>query len=414
MARTARNAGRKAARLGLLIGIAACAVIEDPPGGPPDFTAPVIVGVTPDSGAVVPDLDRAVRFEFDEVVSEQSGGGIARLIEFSPRTDKLDVSWKRKAIEVEPDDGWRPGIVYHVALLPGMADLRNNRMEEGRRIVFTTGEEIPNTRLDGVVLDWENGRIGQRALIEAVLLPDSLVYVGQADSIGEFTLSQLPRGEYVVYTSIDGNTNRRREGREPFDSIRVQLDSTASHVFWAFVQDTVGPRIREITPIDSTAIRIEFSQRVPPGPPDPGAFSVWALPDTVGVGIAAVFEAATFDSVQAEERAAAAAAAADSAAAADAFAVEEAAADTALAVAVRPEDQPADVPGQDSTAVPADTARALKLLAERPVLSSSLVIRFSNPLAAGDYLVDAVLTNLAGAVGDSRRAFRITAPPDST
>jgi hypothetical protein len=145
---------------------------------------------------------------------------------------------------------------------------------------------------------------------------------------------------------------------------------------------------------------------------------VWALPDTVGVGIAAVFEAATFDSVQAEERAAAAAAAADSAAAADAFAVEEApdeaAADTALAVAVRPEDQPADVPGQDSTAVPADTARALKLLAERPVLSSSLVIRFSNPLAAGDYLVDAVLTNLAGAVGDSRRAFRITAPPDST
>ena len=56
MARAARDASRQAWRLGLLTAfLAACAVIEDPPGGPPDFAAPVLVSVTPDSGAVVPE-----------------------------------------------------------------------------------------------------------------------------------------------------------------------------------------------------------------------------------------------------------------------------------------------------------------------------------------------------------------------
>ncbi|MDH5551651.1 MAG: Ig-like domain-containing protein, partial [Gemmatimonadota bacterium] len=177
MARAARNARRQAARLGLLTAwaLAACAVMQDPPGGPPDFAPPTIVAIAPDSGSVAPQFDGRLRFQFDEVINEQSGGGLAKLIELSPRTPELDVSWKRTAIEVKPASGWRANAVYRVVLLPGVADLRNNRMEAGRTVVFSTGGEIPATRLTGVVLDWENGRVGQRALVEAVLLPDSLV-----------------------------------------------------------------------------------------------------------------------------------------------------------------------------------------------------------------------------------------------
>ncbi len=417
MARAARNAGRKTARLGLLIAVTACAVIEEPPGGPPDFTPPVLLSVEPDSGAVVPGLEDAVRFQFDEVVSEGSGGGLDNLVELSPRAEEIDVSWKRRAIEVKPQDGWRPGVVYHVALLPGVMDLRTNRMEEGRYIVFTTGEEIPDTRLAGTVLDWEEGQIGQRAHVEAVLLPDSLVYTGQADSVGEFVLQHLPRGEYVVYSSIDGNSNRRRDRREAFDSLVVQLDSAAYNVFWAVVQDTIGPRIREVEVLDSTAIRVEFSQRVPPGPPDTSGFQVWALPDTVPVAVAAVLQSAAFDSVLAEERAAAAAAAPDSAAAADttdAEGTEAVTGDTTTAAAARTGVGTGEGAVQDTTVVPADTSRALRLLGTRPALASTVVIRFAAPLPPGNYLVDALITNLSGARGESRRAFRIAAPADST
>ena len=244
MAGATRDAGREVTRLGLLALLAGCATMQDPPGGPLDFTPPVLLATTPDSGAVVPDLrDRAV-FEFDEVIAENSGGGLDRLFQLSPRPEKLDVSWKRSRVEIRPDGGWRTGTIYHLSLLPGLTDLSNNRREEETRIVFSTGGPIPETSVRGTVLNWEEHRAAPRSLIEAVLEPDSLVYVTLADSVGDFTLEALPLGRYHLFTIIDGNTNGRRDRREPYDSTAVTLDSSFTGIFWAFVHDSSGPALR--------------------------------------------------------------------------------------------------------------------------------------------------------------------------
>ena len=426
MARAARDAGREAARLGLLIAVTACAVIEDPPGGPPDFTAPVVASVVPDSGSIVPDLEKPLRIEFDEVISEQSGGGLDKLVRFSPRVRELQVEWKRNAIEIRPKDGWRQNAVYRVVLLPGVADLRNNRMEEGRTVVFTTGGEIPQTNITGVVLDWEGGRVGRLALVEAILLPDSLVYTAQADSTGEFTLGEIPRGQYLVVATIDANNNRLRESREAFDSITVALDSAATNEFWAVVRDTVGPQIREVTRVDSVTVSVEFSQKIRPGAPDSTAVAVWLLPDTVAVPVARVLEAATYDSLAATERAHAdslAQAARDSAAAADSLAAPPDSLapppDSAAAPArARPGAGQREVLGRPTPPVaPAaapDSSRAALLLKERPTLSSKWYLRMPGPLAPGRYLIDARAFNISDIAGQSQRVLVIEAPRDST
>ena len=420
MARAVRHARRQARRLGLLTAaLAACAVIEAPPGGPPDFAAPVLVSMTPDSGAVVPDWDDPVRIQFDEVISEQSGGGVDRLIQFSPRVEELAVNWKRSAIEVKPKDGWRAGVVYQVALLPGVTDLRNNRMEAGATVVFSTGTEIPNTQIAGTVIDWEDGRIAQNALIEASLLPDSLVYVITADSVGDFVLTSLPQGEYWVTAAIDANNSGRRDAREAFDSITVVLDSMASHDFWAFVRDTIGPQIRNVSYIDSLTIRVDFSQKLEPGEPDASAVTVFSLPDTIPVAVAIARSEAVQDSVVAIRQQAAADSAqavADSArAAADTLEVVE---DSVVAPEiVRPErERPAEA-GADSTAAPPDSSRAERLLPERPVLSETWYIEMIQPLEAGArYLVEAIARNLSGATAQSSRLLLAPTPtpPDST
>jgi hypothetical protein len=428
MARAARDAGREAARLGLLIAVTACAVIEDPPGGPPDYAAPTVATVVPDSGAVVPDLDKPLRIEFDEVISEQSGGGLDKLVRFSPRVRELKVEWKRNAIEIRPKDGWRQNAVYRVVLLPGVADLRNNRMEAGRTVVFTTGGEIPQTSLTGVVLDWEGGRVGRLALVEAILLPDSLVYTAQADSTGEFTLTEIPRGQYLVVATIDANSSRLRESREAFDSVTVALDSAATNVFWAVVRDTVGPQIRDVARVDSLTVSLEFSQKLRPGAPDTGAVAVWLLPDTVAVPIAAVWEAATYDSIATAERALAdsiAQAARDSAATADSLATppdsvppppDSAAAPPARA---RPPTGQREVLGRPAqppapAAAAPDSSRAALLLQERPTLSSRWYIRMPAALAPGRYLIDARAFNITDVAGQSQRVLVIEAPRDST
>lgn len=415
MGRAAGRAGREArgARLltawrgAALPGLAlltGCASVQEPPGGPPDFSPPALLAIRPDSGAVLPEYREPVRFEFDEVISEQQGR-LHQFVLVSPRPEVVDVRWKRDAIEVRPDGGWRRDVVYHVHLLPGILDLRNNRMTEDTRVVFTTGGPVPDTRLAGTVIDWQAGRAAARALVEAVLMPDSLVYVTRADSTGAFALSAVPVGTYHVIATVDENTNLRRDGREAFDSLLVRLDSTTSDVFWAFVHDTTGPGLRTATRVDSITVRLAFDQRLRPGDPDSGAVNVWALPDTVAVPVRQVWRPAVWDSVRAAE-------AAEAAAAADTAAAE--AADTLAADTAAPAAPPAPAALPDTAQQ--DTSRIAQLLRQRPPLIDEWVIRLGLALTPGSrYLVEATATNPNGATGSSRTVLIIPeAPPDTT
>ena len=384
--------------------------MQEPPGGPPDATPPAIDSTLPDSGAVVPGWRDAAVFRFNEVIDERSGGSLDRLITVSPVPDQVSVAWKRTAIEVRPSDGWRAGAVYQVTLLPGVQDLRGNRLTQGRTVVFSTGGEIPATRISGTVLDWEQGRIAARALVEAIQFPDSLRYVGVADSVGEFVMGAMPPGRYLLMAGVDANTNRRLDFREALDSLTIQLDSSVTHTFWAFRRDTLGPGLSRVTIGDSVTLRLELTQVLPPGPPPSGSVTVVALPDSTPVAVAAVWSVAQYDSVAAAERNQRGAqpdtAAADTAAAA--------ARDTAARpiAPVRPP-APEIATGQraDTTAArraAADTSRAARLLRERPKLSNTLVVRLERPLAPGSrYLVRTEVPGMLGVRGAGRQVVAV-------
>lgn len=389
---------------------AGCAAVQDPPGGPPDFTPPVLLSTVPDSGSVVPDLRDDAFFQFDEVISERSGGGLEQLFVLSPRPEELKVSWKRQRIGIKPDGGWQPNRIYHLTLLPGIADLSNNRLADPVSIVFSTGGPIPGTRIDGTVVDWEEGRAAPRSLIEAVLLPDSLVYTAIADSVGEFVLGALPQGEYVLYAVVDGNTNHRRDRREPYDSTSLTLDSIFSGVFYAVARDTTGPALRGNALLDSMTVRIEFNQKLRPGDPDSGAVTVRQLPDSIPVAVGTVMLPAVYDSVRTAEAAALAAAAA----AADTLLPDSVVRDTAavgdtvpppVADSVAPALDRGRAAGLPLPGEPAaqDTSRVAQLLAARPRLVDRWIVRLIAPLEPGGrYVIDARATNVNGAVNESR------------
>ncbi|MBI2535851.1 MAG: Ig-like domain-containing protein [Gemmatimonadetes bacterium] len=402
MARATRRPAGQALRVGLLIAAPACAAVQEPPGGPPDTTPPAIDSTRPDSGAVVPGWRDAAVIRFNEVIDERSGGSLDKLITLSPVPEELSVAWKRTAIEVRPKGGWREGAVYQLTLLPGIQDLRGNRSTQGRTVVFSTGGDIPATRISGAVLDWEQGRIAARALIEAVQLPDSLRYVGIADSVGEFVMGSMPTGRYHLLAGVDANNNRRFDVREPFDSLTVQLDSTVSHTFWAFKHDTLGPGLSRVAIADSATLRLELTQVLPPEPLAAlaaNAVTVLALPDSAPVTIASVWRLAEYDSLTAAERG-------RRGPAADTTVADTARAAEAADTAGRP-----PAPGQrGETARPrpsaADTSRAARLLGERPKLSNVLMVRLEQPLAPGGrYLVLTNLPNLLGVRGAGRQVL---------
>ncbi len=419
MARAARYAGRQAALIGLLGGVGigivgACASMQPPPGAPFDAEAPVLLSASPDSGAVIADFDDDVEFQFDEVITEQ---GLEALVTISPRHDELSVSWKRRRFTVKPRDGWHPNAVYQVTLRAGVTDLQNNRTEEGSTIVFSTGGDIPNTRIGGSVVDWEAGRMAAGAVVEAIRLPDSLTYVGASDSLGAYELLYIPAGTYLLRAGVDGNNNGRINAREVYDSVTVTLSDSLMRDFWTFRHDTVGPRVNDISLTDSQSVTIGFNQMLALETPTPDAFGVWELPDSNRVSVNQVLLRAAFDSL----RQAAAAAAADSvlAARADSLGVPidsvAAIPDTAAADTI-PIGLPPPIDSLAGAAQP-DSAPGDSILAQRPALFADIVIVTTEPLKpATRYWIEATVANLLGAVLQSGRFLTVPAAvvPDST
>src|SRR5256885_4567397 len=217
VARTALRARRQADRAGMrLIAVAlaalaggggglACANLGDRPGGPPDTTPPVVVEVRPGSGAVVPDLRGAAVIRFDDVIDEMAGSpaagggpaGLGRYVLLSPVAGAVKVGWHRSSISIEPKEGWKPGRVYHLHLLPGIVDLRRNVRKQGLTIIFSTGPTIPTASLAGTAVLWVEQRALAQGLIRAVPLADTVGYLALTDSVGRFRLDAIPPGRYI-------------------------------------------------------------------------------------------------------------------------------------------------------------------------------------------------------------------------
>ena len=430
MAGPAAGVGRQAqvARLLLAAALAACANQGEPPGGPPHTVPPQVVRVVPESGAVLPDLKGDAVIQFDEVIDEMPGTGggggggagvaapvtgLAHQIILSPVAGDVRVSWHRSAIHVKPAEGWKPNRVYHLELLPGIVDLRRNILKQGKTVIFSTGPALPHAGLAGTVLQWVEQRTAVGAVIRAAPLPDSVAYVTVADSAGDFRLTDVPPGRYLVRAIQDQNNNRQLDRREAYDSVTVTLDSTASVMVWLFVHDSVGPRVRTVDPVDSVAFRIQFSQPLDPRRPlDTTRVHLYALPDTTPVAVRALFASAQYDSLQAKARAAADSArrAADTA---------HARRDTTRAGPLPPGPprpagplRPGLPSGRDTAAARVDTTRVRQLLKQRPVPSDRLVVQTVKPLApGGKYLVRVRgATNLNGATADAQGVLTVPVP----
>src|SRR2546423_11748790 len=237
-----------------------------PPGGPLDVAAPQVVSITPDSGTLGV-RPKDVVFRFDEVVSERppSVTTLADLFLISPRNGAPDVSWHREAIGVRPGRGWRPNTPYTVIMLPGIADIRGNVRNTGATTFFAAGPAIPRTRLAGHVFDWVSATPAKGALVESFVWPDSLhPCLGLVDSSGAFAIERWPPARYTVRPYGDANKNFGLDPAEAWDSVSVNLADSASTILLIFAHDSVPPRIRDVSPIDSVTLRVSFDKPVDP------------------------------------------------------------------------------------------------------------------------------------------------------
>ena len=361
-----------------LLGLA-CASPGMPPGGPPDVTAPQIVKIIPDSGTVGVSPKEAI-FRFDEVVSERPPAAttLDDLFLISPRDGVPNVSWHRSAITVRPRRGWRPNTPYTVIMLPGIADIRGNVRNTGATTFFSTGKTIPRTRLAGHVFDWVAGTPAKGVLVESFVRPDSLhPYIALVDSSGAFATEHLPPARYTVRAYADLNKNFGIDPGEQWDSVSINLTDTASTTLLMFVHDSVPPRIREVSAIDSVTLRVGFDRPVDPSQTLTAANFAVIGPDSLAVPIVSAGPPVK---------------------------------DTSPAV-VSPA-PPTPQPAPPRAPPRRDTVTVAKPVMPRPSPISEAVIKLQRPLAPKTtYRVRAIgIRGLLGHTGDSERPYTTPAP----
>jgi hypothetical protein len=182
----------------------------------------------------------------------------------SPRDGAPRVGWHRSRISVRGHKDWKPNTTYTVTMLPGISDLRGNSDKTGVELVFSTGPEIASQSISGVVFDWPAGHPAPNAIVEAVSHPDSVVYIGRADSLGHFRIPHMPPGSFTVFGWIDANSNHDRDPHELQDSSTITLKDTATVELLAFIHDSIGPHVVTVEVRDSVTVHASFDKAVDP------------------------------------------------------------------------------------------------------------------------------------------------------
>ena len=420
-----RRGFRWAMAMTLVSGIGvACASPGLPPGGPPDPETPKILRITPDTNAVNVQAKSAF-IHFDEVISERPGSGgatagragaaagpagttLASIVSLSPSDGRDEVLWRRTAIEISPRRGFRPNTAYRVTLLPGVADLRGNTISVPTEWVFSTGPTLPTGEVTGAVFDYAAGKAAPNAQVELYFPTDTVLrWVARADSSGRFRVRDLTAGTYRVRAYIDANNDRRLGEREAYDTSTVTVDTLGHADLYAFVRDTMPPRIDQIEVVDSTALRLRFDRAIV-GDWDPtGAVTLFDA-DSVEIPLGGpLMPSVVYDSL-ARLEALAAKQAADSLKA-DSTVADTTVADSvaAPAAAARPA---ADSLAADSTV--ADTVATIpppRFDRVRPI--QQWTVRLAAPLAPGLYKVRVVgAPGLNGKSAESMRDLRVREP----
>ncbi len=241
-----------------------CAREEPPPGATPDRVPPSVRELKPTLFAVVPGFSGSAEVRFDEPITGTSA--LQQQLVASP-AGRYRVSAGFSNLKIEPEDGWKDGVVYYFQLPEGIGDLLGNRTDLPIDLVFSTGPEISSTLVTGEVRRrTDDVAVSPGNVVFYNLAGDSIPYGALTDREGAFELPYLPPDQYWSFGFQDLNRNYQLDRQfEPYDSARFELavEGTARLSFRIVDPDTTPPVLGRIA-VDGQRVELEFDDFLDP------------------------------------------------------------------------------------------------------------------------------------------------------
>lgn len=195
-----------------------CAKQSTPMGGPKDEDPPKLLSINPknESLNVKP---RTIELEFDEYVKVENPN---KQIIITPRIKKeeMEVTAIKNRVIIKLNQDLEDSTTYVFNFQKTIKDITENNVPENLRLVFSTGPSIDSLSFSGNVsyIFPQRTNIMKDVLVGLYTIGDTTdilsappYYIGQADSVGNFKITNIKAGEFLAYAWHDSNNSLKAE-----------------------------------------------------------------------------------------------------------------------------------------------------------------------------------------------------------
>lgn len=272
-----------------------CANPVAPTGGPPDTTPPVLVSSTPESGSVRV-ADPVVEVTFNEALDARAAREAVTITPSPERPPVVEAQGKRLRIDLGE---LRPNTTYIVTLGTALRDARSVALTSPIQLAFSTGDQIDDGELTGIVRSSTDG--APLSGVDVFAFADTVssstrpigewrpLYRTETDGGGVFRLNYLAQTPLFVVAGDDEDGDGRLSSTEvqavphtPNLLPRSAADSVQaeSYVWWASERKT--QRARGLRAVNHRLLHLRldgFITRLP-------STETWALTDSSNSALA--------------------------------------------------------------------------------------------------------------------------------
>jgi hypothetical protein len=215
----------------LLFLLSACAKQSTPMGGPRDLDPPEVVSIYPEDKSLNT-KPTEIRIEFDEYIKLDNA---TKNIIITPRVqkDELIITALKNMVIIELNQELEDSTTYVFNFQKSIQDLSEGNPADNLKLVFSTGPSIDSLKLSGSVntyfpdsrAPFDNILVGLYEANDTTdLFTAAPYYISQADSVGNFSISNIKAGKYRAYSWKDDNNTLKAEYKsELFDFISDTL-----------------------------------------------------------------------------------------------------------------------------------------------------------------------------------------------
>ena len=219
-----------------------CAKQSSPMGGPTDEEPPKWISSVPadQSTSIKPEK---IVLTFDEYVGLENP---AKGVVITPKINKdlVEFTALKNTITVLLKQELEDSTTYVFDFQKSVVDISERNPAEKLKLVFSTGNQIDSLNLSGNLRfafseekeDYKNVLVGIYPLDDSTdVFTAPPYYLGQADTLGQFNLSNLKAGAYRAYAWRDNNGNLKAEFKsEDYDFLPDTLYLNAEKIDSAY------------------------------------------------------------------------------------------------------------------------------------------------------------------------------------